>query len=444
MIESSLDCIIVTDTSGQITKTNKAFQKLVMYDEKEVMGIHIAEFTPKEEGRHESTTGELIELDEEFFNSLKIMVSKLIEEGKIKNIKTYLMRKDKKIVPVENSVTCLYNEKGERIGATGIIRDITERKKIEIENAELFEKTQNALEELKKTQSYLLQSEKMASIGQLAAGVAHEINNPIGFVHSNLNSLNKYINKVLELIKRYEEGITAFKNNGHKEIVSFCEEIDELKKKLKIDFIIKDFQKVVSDSLEGTQRINKIVADLKNFSRVGQKEFNHSNINEGLETTLNVVWNELKYKCTVEKEYGDLPQIYCNAGQLNQVFMNLLLNAAQAIETKGTITIATRYLNGRSTGSNKEQDYIEVKISDTGHGIPEETLKRIFDPFFTTKDVGKGTGLGLSIAYDIIQRHKGEITVQSEIGKGTTFTIMLPLLNAETTEKELKGANIHG
>jgi len=300
-----------------------------------------------------------------------------------------------------------------------------------IDNAKLFEETRNALKDLKQTQSYLLQSEKMASIGQLAAGIAHEINNPTGFVHSNLGSLNKYSNKVLELLKRYEEGLAALKDNGSEEIASFYAEMDELKKRLKIDFIINDFQKVIAESLGGTERIKKIVADLKSFSRVDQAEFKYDDINEGLKSTLNVVWNELKYKCTVEKDFGDLPQIYCNMGQINQVFMNILVNAAQAIEQKGAITISTRYVNGQSAGSGTEQDYIEIKISDAGRGIPEDKLNRIFEPFFTTKPVGKGTGLGLSIAYDIIQKHKGEIKVDSEVGKGTTFTIQLPKLEEE-------------
>jgi PAS domain S-box-containing protein len=301
-----------------------------------------------------------------------------------------------------------------------------------IENIKLFEETQNALGELKSTQAYLLQNEKMASIGQLAAGVAHEINNPTGFVHSNLGSLNKYSDKVLELLTRYEEGLASLnKNNGTQELVSFCEEMEELKKKLKIDFIMKDFKKVIADSLEGTERIRKIVADLKSFSRVDQAEFKYANINEGLASTLNVIWNELKYKCTVEKDYGELPQIYCNLGQLNQVFMNILVNAAQAIAEKGTIKITTRYVNGQEATAKEHstQGSIEVKISDTGCGIPEDKIKRIFEPFFTTKPVGGGTGLGLSIAYDIIKKHQGEITVASERGKGTIFTITLPFVS---------------
>jgi signal transduction histidine kinase len=302
-----------------------------------------------------------------------------------------------------------------------------------IENAMLYEQTKNALEELKKTQSYLLQSEKMAAIGQLAAGVAHEINNPVGFIHSNLGSLHKYSQRIQDLLLKYEELMTTLKSNSSENITPLCEDIEGLKKRFKIEFILKDLQKVITDSLEGTERIKKIVADLKSFSRVDQAEFKYANINEGLESTLNVVWNELKYKCTVEKDFGELPQLYCNLGQLNQVFMNLLVNAAQAIKEKGTIIIATHCVNGGkcSGRSEKEGNYIEIKICDTGCGIPEDKLDRIFDPFFTTKPVGKGTGLGLSIAYDIIKKHQGEITVESEVGKGTTFTIQLPIREGE-------------
>jgi PAS domain S-box-containing protein len=428
IIESSLDGIVIGNSTGTILNANKFFLQLLGYEREEVIGKHSMELSVTEEGTYESTTGEQIEVTKEFFDRGYKMRDKLFEEGRISNWENYYLREDGKIVPVEMSIVFLYDEEGNITGSVGINRDITERKIVDSEKSRLLEETKNTLKELKKTQSYLLQSEKMASVGQLAAGVAHEINNPTGFVNSNLNSLSKYSNKLLELMRRYDEVLASLKDNSSKEVASFYEEMDELKKKLKIDFIMKDFQKVIADSLNGTQRIKKIVADLKNFSRVDQEEFKTANINEGIESTLNVVWNELKYKCTVEKEYGDLPQIYCNLGQLNQVFVNLLINAAQAIEEKGVITISTRYLNGQSADNNKEQDYIEIKISDTGRGIPDDKLNRIFDPFFTTKDVGKGTGLGLSIAYDIIQKHKGKIEVGSEVGKGTTFTIKLPLI----------------
>ncbi|OGW22673.1 MAG: hypothetical protein A2077_07770 [Nitrospirae bacterium GWC2_46_6] len=166
------------------------------------------------------------------------------------------------------------------------------------------------------------------------------------------------------------------------------------------------------------ERIKKIVQDLKSFSRVDEAERKTANINEGIESTVNIVWNELKYKATVKKEYGDIPPIKCNAGQLNQVFMNILINAVHAIEEQGEIIIKTRH----------EDNNIFISISDTGSGIPADKINRIFEPFFTTKEVGKGTGLGLSIAYDIVKKHNGDIIVESEVGKGTTFTVRIPVV----------------
>jgi len=183
--------------------------------------------------------------------------------------------------------------------------------------------------------------------------------------------------------------------------------------------------------LEGTERIRRIVSDLKHFSHTDQDKRKPTDINKELETTLNVVWNELKYKCTIVKDFGELPLLLCNPGQLNQVFANLFINAAQAIEKQGTITITTRHV---TAGAGKKEDsvqkeYIEIGISDTGSGIAEDKIEKIFEPFFTTKEVGKGTGLGLSIVYDIIKKHNGDITVQSEAGKGTNFTVRLPVVS---------------
>ena len=392
------------------------------------------EFTVREAGRYESITGEPLKISDKYIEKSMETILQLFEDGKIRNKRNYYIRKDNKVIPVEESIVVLYEKNKNKKGAVAVIKDISARLQLEKKNTKLYEETKNALEELKKTQSHLLQSEKMASIGQLAAGVAHEINNPTGFIHSNLGSLHKYSNKVLDLLQKYDEVLSNLSNNGSSDITSFCEEIADLKKKLKIDFIMKDFQKVIAESLEGTERIKNIVSDLKNFSRVDQEDFKLADLNEGLESTLNVIWNELKYKCTVEKDYGDLPQIHCNLGQLNQVFMNILVNASHAIEEKGTITISTRHIDNHN---NTEEEYIEIKISDTGSGIPEDKLTRIFEPFFTTKPVGKGTGLGMSIAYDIIKKHRGEIFVESELGKGTIFTIQLPLIKGEEKQENL-------
>ena len=270
--------------------------------------------------------------------------------------------------------------------------------------------------EIKDAHAMLLQSEKLASIGQLAAGVAHEINNPIGFISSNLNTLEGYIKDIKMLMAKYKD-IHSINNE---ERMMLLEKIESLKEEVDIEFILDDLDQLVEESKEGADRVKKIVADLKDFSRVdhGEKEF--FNINQGMESTLNIVRNELKYKAEITKEYNEIPEIECYPQELNQVFMNLLTNAAQAIETRGKIGIKTDLLH------NNGDDFIEVKISDTGTGIKEENLNRIFDPFFTTKGVGKGTGLGLNISYKIIEKHNGEIKVESEVGKGTTFIVKLP------------------
>jgi len=183
-----------------------------------------------------------------------------------------------------------------------------------------------------------------------------------------------------------------------------------------LDFVKGDMTALIKECQDGAERIRKIVSDLKDFAHPGDRELKYADINRNLDSTLNIVWNELKYKATVNKEYGDLPQVECYPQQLNQVFMNLLVNASQAMEKQGEINLTTRAVDG----------HVEIKVSDTGVGIPKESLSKIFDPFFTSKDVGKGTGLGLNIAYNIIQKHKGTIEVDSTVGAGTTFTIRIP------------------
>ena len=277
-------------------------------------------------------------------------------------------------------------------------------------------------EELKKSQAQLLQSEKMASVGQLAAGVAHEINNPTGFVSSNLKTLSDYQDDISGIIKAYRKLMEDLKNVMSKDAFpSFfkdqIEQIMRLEEEADLDFIMDDIGDLIEDCREGTERIKKIVIDLKDFAHPGEDKVQITDINNGIESTLNVVWNELKYKTKVTKEYGKLPEIKCYPQQLNQVFMNILVNAAQAIEKQGKIHLSTLADDG----------YVEIKIRDTGSGIPEEHLSKIFDPFFTTKEVGKGTGLGLNVAYNIIKKHNGTIDVKSEVGKGTEFNIRIPV-----------------
>lgn len=267
--------------------------------------------------------------------------------------------------------------------------------------------------EIQHAQDQLLQSEKMASIGQLAAGVAHEINNPVGYINSNINSMQNYINEIFELIEKYQ-AIEEYLPDEHKQNISAAREDAEL------DYLKEDVIDLVNESIEGVTRVKQIVNDLKNFSRVDEAEWEWADLHSGIDSTLNIVHNEIKYKAEIVKNYADIPDVWCIASQINQVVMNMLVNAAHAIEDRGTITITTGCVD----------DKVFVSIADSGCGIPEDKLARIFDPFFTSKPVGEGTGLGLSLSFSIIEKHNGTIEVNSEIGKGTEFKITLPVKQA--------------
>lgn len=291
-----------------------------------------------------------------------------------------------------------------------------------VENARLLDQSQELLNQQKKlnkqleeAHNQLLQSEKLASIGQLAAGVAHEINNPVGYINSNMASLKGYafdLISVIDLFSEYYEQSQSdnieLKNTLNKKI----EDVD-------LDFIKTDLHSLIDESLEGVSRVKKIVNDLKDFSHVDDIEMQWADLHRGLDSTLNIVHNELKYKADIIKNYGEIPEVECIASQINQVFMNVLVNAAHAIEKHGTITVATGLSN----------DFVWIKIQDTGTGIPEDKINRIFDPFYTSKPVGSGTGLGLSLSYTIIEKHHGKIEVESTVGSGSIFTIWLPVQN---------------
>lgn len=265
---------------------------------------------------------------------------------------------------------------------------------------------------LEEAQEHLLQSDKMASVGQLAAGVAHEINNPIGFVYSNLNTLEKYFQDTFYMLELYEEAESSITNP---EVMA---KLKAAKADLDIKFLKADLRELMHESKDGISRVIQIVRNLKDFSHLdATEEWHFYNLHKGLDSTLNIVNNEIKDKADVIKEYGTIPDVECISSQINQVFMNLLVNACHAIENHGTITIRT----------GLQGDEVWVEIADSGKGIKPEHLNKIFDPFFTTKPVGKGTGLGLSLSYGIIQKHNGRIVLQSEVGKGTTFRIVLPI-----------------
>ncbi len=346
----------------------------------------------------------------------------------------------------------LHNAEGTMIGAIETLQDITERKNAEnallqmradleatvVQRTRDLQDAKATLEEdiarremaetellkryveltdlncrLHDTQQQLVQSEKMASIGQLAAGVAHEINNPIGYVNSNLHSLKTYVGQLLEVLDAYEAHRGALPPAD-------ADAIETVKRAVDFTYLRDDIGELISESAEGTARVRKIVQDLRDFSRTdASQDWQPADIHQGLDSTLNIASNEIKYKADVVREYGTLPVVECLPSQLNQVFMNLFVNAAQAMpdNRRGTIHVRTGH----------DGDTVWIEIADDGSGIPPDVLDRIFDPFFTTKPVGKGTGLGLSLSYGIVQKHHGHITASSSPETGTCFRITLPV-----------------
>jgi len=321
---------------------------------------------------------------------------------------------------IHDTMRVIRDAKGKTLEVLGSLLDISELKgmenRLQAEKAE----QQVLIQKLQEAQEQLLQSEKLASIGQLAAGVAHEINNPVGYIYSNLNTLQGHTGKLIEMLNLYEVSRASASIDS-----AISDPISTKKEELDLDYLKEDVLDLVRESQEGIVRVKQIVQDLKDFSHVDQAEWQWADLHHGLDSTLNIVNNELKYKAEVVKEYGELPLVECLASQLNQVFMNLLVNSAHAIEQRGTITVRTGTVS-------KEDEWVWVEIADTGKGIEAEDLKRIFDPFFTTKPVGSGTGLGLSLSYGIVNKHGGRIDVDSEPGQGTTFRVWLPVHQAET------------
>ena len=276
-------------------------------------------------------------------------------------------------------------------------------------NAEL----QDQISERKQLEAQLVQSEKLASIGQLAAGVAHEINNPIGYVFSNFGTLENYLDSLFEMLTAYETAAAASSS-------PLAHNLQALRDKLQIEYLKDDVPSLMRESKEGITRVRRIVQDLKDFSRVDSvQEWEFTDLHQGIDSTLNIVASELRFRADVVKEYGALPEVECLPSQINQVVMNLVVNAAHAMgEKRGRIVLRT----GSSGG-----DKVWLEVADNGCGIAKDVLPRIFDPFFTTKPVGKGTGLGLSLSYGIVQKHSGRIDVESQPGRGTTFKITLPI-----------------
>ncbi|MDO8262455.1 MAG: PAS domain S-box protein [Gallionella sp.] len=411
--ESANDAIITISDADNIVDWNHAAERLFGRTHAEMSGLPLTVLMP-----------------ERFRKMHREGLARVVAGGAShvigKTVELAGLRKDGSEFPLELSLAQWHI--GPSQFFTAIIRDLAERKQLEEQltaqyqhlkdaNKSLVESNQH----LKLAQNQLLQSEKMASIGLLAAGVAHEINNPIGYVNSNMGTLEKYLTDIFAVLDRYESAeMLLDKDNPQYEVLR------RLKEEINLGYLREDIKALIAESHQGLERVKKIVLDLKNFSHAdSEDQWMLADIHRELDTTLNVVWNELKYNCEVVKEYGSLPEIYCLPSQLNQVFMNLLVNAAQAIEVRGTITLRT----------GQEGDRVWAEVSDTGNGIPPEDFPHLFDPFFTTKPVGKGTGLGLSVSYSIVERHHGKIEVHSEVGKGSTFRVWLPVQQPDIREE---------
>lgn len=291
-------------------------------------------------------------------------------------------------------------------------------------NLELAKLNETLEEQVKVKSAILFQTEKMASIGILAAGVAHEINNPIAFVRSNLETLADYSSGLKKLILGYQEMAAAVVGGRTAGIVKRIEALRELEEQEQIDFALTDIEEMITESIEGANRISDIVKDLRYISRDDHEASGSINVNHLLDSVLTLIDHQMGDRITVQKQFIELPEIICFPQQLGQVFMHIILNATQAIKDRGTITVATREL---IKGRRRSDNLVVITITDDGCGIGEDDLKKIFDPFFTTREVGSGTGLGLSLCHDIIKAHQGSIRVESEVGVGTTFTLQLPV-----------------
>lgn len=273
-------------------------------------------------------------------------------------------------------------------------------------------------EELRQAQAALVHQEKMGSLGRLVAGIAHELNNPINFVYGNVDFLGQYMSDLLELVKMIDEADLP---------ADLRERFEQKKEDIDYEFMVPDSQKLIRSIRAGAERTASIVQELKTFSRTDRSgELQETDVVAGIETTLSLLRNLIRNRIEVRKhiQEGGLPRLYCNAGHINQVFMNILTNAAQAIDGEGFIDVSIRTVNNGQT--------IQVAISDTGPGIPPEIIEKITDPFFTTKEVGEGTGLGLWISENIVRAHGGTIRCESELGKGSTFFIELPIRAPDT------------
>ncbi|SEL89267.1 PAS domain S-box-containing protein [Roseateles sp. YR242] len=385
---------IVTTINHRIVRGNRKFSEIFELDGESASGQPTRRFFPSDEA----------------FQTLGTVAYPVLTRGE--SLQHEMAMVSAKGRPLWVEMIAYVANPHDRLAKTWwLMQDRTEEREVQMQLEDNYRRIKQTNTRLEEAQNQLLQSEKMASIGQLAAGVAHEINNPVGFVNSNLGTLRGYVEPMFALIDVMQAQAPGALPGP------VAEALASLDRRIDLAFVKSDLPQLLSESEDGLIRVKKIVQDLKDFSRVDHAEWQEADLNAGLDSTLNVVMNEVKYKAVVHKDYGVLPPVRCIAAQLNQVFMNLIVNAAHAIPERGEITLRTRAEGG----------WVCVEVADTGVGMAEDVKRRIFEPFFTTKPVGQGTGLGLSLSFSIIQKHAGRIEVASEVGQGTTFRIWLPV-----------------
>ncbi len=407
-VEAAAEAIVLTNADAKIVQINPAFSKITGYSATDILGK-----TPGllKSGRQ----------PQEFYERMW----KTIESGSVWADRLINKRKDGSHYNAELNIAPIVDSGGAVTGYVGVHRDVTEQVEREQELQAAMAETEEALAKLQQVHAQLLQADKMASIGNLAAGVAHEINNPIGFITSNLNSLNEYVTDLERVLSAYDD-LLRETTSGGASVSEKADDVTRIREEADLDYVMSDLGNLIEESTDGAKRVRQIVADLRDFSHVDSPNVAEEDVNQLIEKTISVAWNELKYKTEVVREFNDLPTIPCYGGKLGQVFLNLLVNAAQAIEERGIITVRTGCLD----------EHIWIEISDTGRGISKENVDRIFDPFFTTKEVGKGTGLGLHLTRTIVKAHGGRIAVQSQEGEGTTFRVELPLTGPSEAEED--------
>ncbi len=393
LIEIMNEGFVIIDKHGIITYANSRLNEMIGYKRDEILNHPTTDFLDKTD----------IE------NMQKHVTSR--SEGRSVPYEVEWVKKDGSKLPTIVSPMPLFDKEGKFEGNFAVLTDVSELKKIEYELIVKNEELEKTLKKINEMHTQLVISEKMATIGQITAGVAHEIKNPVNFITGNIKPLKRDVNDLLKVIEKYDSLIQKY------ELEHTFTEIASLKNELDYFHLLKEVNKLIEGMEEGANRTAQIIKSLGSFSRIDEDEFVKVDIHEGIDSTLTLLGNKIKHRITVHKDYKAVSNIECFPSKLNQVFMNLLTNAIQAIDEKGKIFIKT----------SSDEKNVDICIKDTGKGMTEEIKKHIFEPFYTTKDISKGTGLGLSISYSIIKKHNGQIVVNSEPGKGTEFIIALPI-----------------